>query len=1075
MGNKFTTSVNIIRDSERDLNYIPTPNGVKIINQICNDFKTGIRSFNIIGSYGTGKSAFLWAFQQSVTGRKKYFGINLLSNPTIEFINIIGEFKSIKEAFADIFDISNNRNLSENIFSEIFNKYHELGEKNPLLFIVIDEFGKFLEYAVQNEPEKELYFIQQLAEFANNPLYNIILFTTVHQNFDAYSVYLNHTQKQEWTKIKGRFKEITFNEPVEQLLYLAAEHLYQKASAKVAENEIKKALELFIKSKAFDNNADYVSEIAEKLFPMDLFTANILTLSLQKYGQNERSLFSFLESNDHTGINHPEWKQHNNPFYNISCVYDYIVFNYYSFINSRNNPHFIQWAGIRSAIEQVERLFNKDAANYLKIIKTIGLLGITAANGATLDLAFLSAYTKLCLGIKNAEELIKELERRKIIRYRSYNKCFILFEGTDLDIEEALLDAGNKVSEINDVPTLLQKYYQLPPIIAKQETYYSGLPRLFDYRISAFPIDEIPVGEIDGFINLVFNERLTIDDILSVSSNVEEAILYGYFVNTKSIKNLLFDIEKTIKVLEENEEDKVAVRELKNILFHQKNWLTNKILNIFYTQTHEVIWIYKGEIETLKNKKEFNQLLTKICQAAYPKTPIFINELVNKHRISSSIHVAKKNYFKALVSNWDKPDLGFEPQKFPPEKTIYLSLLKQNGIHLYTDDVSYSLSANKKNQFHHLWKCSNDFLESAKTSKRNLSEFIDLLGKRPYKLKQGMIDFWVPTFLFIRRNDFALFGENGYIPFFNDEILELLGKYPEKYEVKTFNIEGVKLDIFNSYRVILNQQQNNQITNNSFVETIKPFLSFYRNLPDYSKNTKRLSKEALAIREAIANSKDPEQTFFEDFPNALGFNLQRLQKSHNDLQKYTIKLQDAIKELRTCFDELVNRIELFIQTDLIGEEISFKAYKLQMQERFKKLRRHLLLPVQKTFVQRLDSQIDDKKTWLNSLVQAIIGDTLEKIKDEDEIFIYDKFKSIILELDSLTNISTADFKEDKEDIISFEITSFVDGMSKKLVRLPKNKKAAVKKIEDALRPAITNDKTLNIAALMNLLKEQLQK
>ena len=98
MGNKFTTSVNIIRDAERELNYIPTPNGVKIVNQICNDFKTGIRSFNIIGSYGTGKSSFLWAFQQSVSARKKYFGINLLPNPTVEFINIIGEFRSIKEA-----------------------------------------------------------------------------------------------------------------------------------------------------------------------------------------------------------------------------------------------------------------------------------------------------------------------------------------------------------------------------------------------------------------------------------------------------------------------------------------------------------------------------------------------------------------------------------------------------------------------------------------------------------------------------------------------------------------------------------------------------------------------------------------------------------------------------------------------------------------------------------------------------------------------------------------------------------------------------------------------------------------
>ena len=73
MTNNFTTSVNIVRDIERDINYIPTPNSIRVVNQIVNDFKKGIRSFSIIGSYGTGKSAFLWAFRQSLLGKEKIF------------------------------------------------------------------------------------------------------------------------------------------------------------------------------------------------------------------------------------------------------------------------------------------------------------------------------------------------------------------------------------------------------------------------------------------------------------------------------------------------------------------------------------------------------------------------------------------------------------------------------------------------------------------------------------------------------------------------------------------------------------------------------------------------------------------------------------------------------------------------------------------------------------------------------------------------------------------------------------------------------------------------------------------
>lgn len=1072
MATKFTTSVNIIRDSERELNYIPTPNAIRVVNQIANDFKKGVRSFNIIGSYGTGKSAFLWAFQQSITGRKKHFGINILPNPTIDFINIVGEYKSLKDSFAEVFGLKNNKTVTENIFTEIFNKYHDLGKKNPILFLVIDEFGKFLEYASQNEPEKELYFLQQLAEFANNPDINIILFTTVHQNFDAYALALSQSQKQEWTKVKGRFREITFNEPVEQLLFLASEHLNERPSTKKYTKEISKAIDLLLKSKAFNVNEDYITEIAEKLFPLDAISSYILTLSLQKYGQNERSLFSFLESTDHTGLfQHIQTKE---GFYTIADVYEYLVFNYYSFLNSRYNPDFGAWKSIKTALEKVDSSFEKNTIEYSKIVKTIGLLNINSQAGSTLDKSFLVSYAEKCLGIKNGAELIEGLERKNIILFRNYSKRFILFEGTELDIQTALIAAGGKVDDVTDVVTLLNKYYQLPPIVAKKAMYETGTPRLFEYKITDHPISDIPEGEIDGFINLIFNEKNILNEVKLHSSSNEDAILYCYYKNSKSIKDLLFEIEKTKKVIDENSDDKVAIRELNNIVLHQQNLLTHKILNNFYGSKSEVIWFFKGQQIPINSKKEFNSKLSEICNLVYSKTPIFNNELVNKHKISASIHTAKRNYFKALVLNWDKPQLDFPADKFPPEKTIYLSLLENNNISLYVDEITGEHKPNNKNRFDKLWKLSQQFLDSAKTSKRKVSEFVELLSQRPFKLKQGVIDFWIPSFLFIKRDDYALFGKNGYIPFITDEVFDLMGKDPDEYEIKSFAIEGVKLDIFNSYRIFLNQNSKEKLTNSNFIETIKPFLTFYKDLPEYSKNTKRLSKAALEIRNAISSSKDPEKTFFEDFPNALGYSIVKIQSSPKDLQAYIVKLQNAIREIRTCFDELVNRVELFIQDDIVGTEMSFEEYKDVFQKRYKQLRRHLLLPSQKVFVQRLDSQIDDKKAWLNSLVQALINSTLDKINDEDELLIADKFKSMVLELDSLTTLSKSDFKEDKEDVFDLQINSFFDGISKKMVRLPKNKKEEVNNIQAELKKGLSKDKTLNIAALTNLLKEMLK-
>lgn len=1071
MAGKFTTSTNIIRDTDRELKYIPTPNAIRISNQISNDFKQGIRSFNIIGSYGTGKSSFLWAIEQTLKANKSYFGLNILSNPKIEFIKIIGEYQSLKASFIDCLGINDDKNTSENICSEIYNRYHDLGAKNPLLFIIIDEFGKFLEYAAQNEPEKELYFIQQLAEFVNNSDNNIVLLTTVHQNFDAYAIHLESSQRQEWTKVKGRFKEITFNEPVEQLLLLASEYIEEKQSTQKKEKTINELVGLLTTSKAFNINEDYIKSIANKLYPLDSISAYVLTLSLQRYGQNERSLFSFLESTDHTGL-----YQHsilNDSFYSISEVYDFLIHNYYSFLNSRYNPDFSAWKSIRTSLEKVESLFDKNLSDYEKLIKTIGLLSIYAQAGSYINRDFLIKYSQKSLGIENAEKLIEDLEIKKVILYRNYNNRYILFEGTDLDIPTALYEAGNKIDDITDVVTLLNKNYSLAPVLAKRAMFETGTPRLFEYIISSQPISTKPLGDVDGFINLVFNEKDIFKVIKEVSSTNQEAILYCYYLKSKEIKDLLFEIEKTRKVIEENPDDKVAVTELKNIILHQRNLLNHKILNSLFGDNASVLWVFNGEQKELRSQKEFNAFLSEICQTIYNRTPYFNNELVNKHKISTSIHTAKRNYFKALANEWDVPQLGFTIDKFPPEKTIYLSLLENNGIKLCDDDSSNLIEPHNENGFYNLWLTSVDFLSSAKISKRKVSEFVEILNNRPFKLKQGFIDFWIPTFLFIKRDEYALFNENIYTPVINEDILERLAKIPEDFEVKSFALEGVKLDIFNSYRKFLNIDLNKNGNAQTFIETIKPFLVFYRGLPEYSKHTRRLSKESIAIREAIANSKDPEQSFFEDFPTALGCSVSKIQKDRTELQHFIVQLQDSIKEVRNSFDELVNRFEIFLQDKYFDKPLTFEEYKSKFQIRYKNLHRHLLLNSQKSFVQRIDSQIEDKKAWLSSLAQSLIGRSLEKFKDEDELMLYDKFAEMILSLDSLNRISKSKFDETKEIALDIQINSFGEEMTNKVVRLPKSKSKQVEKLEEDIKGILSKDKSIDLAAITAVLKNLL--
>ena len=134
----------------------------------------------------------------------------------------------------------------------------------------------------------------------------------------------------------------------------------------------------------------------------------------------------------------------------------------------------------------------------------------------------------------------------------------------------------------------------------------------------------------------------------------------------------------------------------------------------------------------------------------------------------------------------------------------------------------------------------------------------------------------------------------------------------------------------------------------------------------------------------------------------------------------------------------------------------------------------MLLSNQKTFIQRIDSQLDDKKSWLNSIAQATVGKTLESFNDEDEVLLYDKFKSLIVELDSLTKLSNLNVDESQEEVIGIKIDSFINKIDPKIVRLPKKKSKEVDDIKGKLLDNLGSDKTTNLAAVVNLLKDLLQ-
>ncbi|MBU2926713.1 hypothetical protein [Winogradskyella psychrotolerans] len=1070
---KQLSSVNIIRDQDKSIEYISTENSKRIANFILNEFDKGVHSFSIIGSYGTGKSSFLWAFNRSISNSNKdnFFDFNTNNIRKTEFINIVGEYNSLISYFKTYFSIENKLKGNQEIFDCIYQKYEKVNKQNGFLVICIDELGKFLEYASKHNPEKEMYFIQQLAEFVNDSNRNIILLTSVHQAIDSYSNDLSDSQKNEWKKVKGRLCEITFNEPIEQLLFLASQHFSSKYKASKKYISYNENLNKFNQSNnCFSISRDYINNIGNNLYPLDIFSAITLTYSLQRYGQNERSLFTFLNTSDHLGLESLK----ENELFDIPKLYDYLLVNLYSILVSKHNSDYTQWALIKNSIERAEAKVEANQNLAINLLKTIGLFNLFASKGASINEKLLLGYLSYSYSTSEIKKSLKSLEKFKIIRFNNFNNSFKLFGGTDMDIEGAILKASDSIDESLDLVHRLKEAFDFPILTAKETLYRTGTPRLFKFSISENPSFEIAENEIDGFINLIFNEKLSEEDVIEQTTGKDLPILYGLYKNSSTIKKTLLDIVKTEKVLSDvDADDKFAKLELRNIIKSQKSLLNYYVLDSLYSRNIE--WFFNGQRLQVESKQKLNQILSEICTSVYPNTPKINMELINRHKVSGTINGSRKSYFDRLVNNWNEKDLGYPEDKFPSDKTIYWSLIKNNGIHRIEDGNYVLISPNSDDEnFIKVWQECELFLQEAKKEQRPITDLINTLKQKPYKLKQGIIDFLIPTFLFVRRGDFALYNvDGGYMPYINETILYLITRNPHEYTVKSFELDNLRLNLFNKYRVYLNQDMEDSMTNESFIESVRPFLILYKGLTDYSTRTKRLSQEALKLRSAISHAEDPEKIFFEQFPTALGYNVKELIENEQLFDEYIIKFQKTILEVKDSYKELLNRFENFITLEVLGSKNDFPKYKTLLQRRFVSLKEHQILPSQKTFMLRVNSDLDDRDSWLNSICFSLLSKPLDRISDKDEDILKEKLSFIVKELDNLCEIKNVNFDESEEEIYKIDFTSQNQGLKNHLVRISKQQKEEVKKSIVVIENSLGDDKQLRIAVLSELLKKEL--
>src|SRR5690606_31404699 len=141
----------------------------------------------------------------------------------------------------------------------------------------------------------DVHLFQDLAETASRSEGRLMVVGILHQAFDEYAHRLAREARDEWIKIQGRYLDVPINLAAEEQLDLigrAIEISQPIQDKSAATNAVAKSLS----SQRF-GNVSVLEARLEACWPLHPLVAALLgPISRRRFGQNQRSLFGFLNS-----------------------------------------------------------------------------------------------------------------------------------------------------------------------------------------------------------------------------------------------------------------------------------------------------------------------------------------------------------------------------------------------------------------------------------------------------------------------------------------------------------------------------------------------------------------------------------------------------------------------------------------------------------------------------------------------------------------------------------------------------------------------------------------------------------
>lgn len=902
-------------------------------------------AFTWTGPYGSGKSSLAVALSALLNGNdalqkqaKKVFGIKLSNAmwkalPTgskgWQILPIVGRRDNPVAVIGDA--------LKEKGFiprrprggwseEQLIETLLEVAKARPKthggLILFVDEMGKFLEGSAQDGTD--IYFFQQLAEAASRSNGRLILIGVLHQAFEEYAHRLSHEMRDEWAKIQGRFIDLPVNTVGEEQIDLISRAI--ETSHPVGK-EIKtlSASVAKIARREREGDAANLAKMFENCWPLHPVVASLLgPISRRRFGQNQRSIFGFLNSAEPHGFQDYLLSADESDLYTPAKLWDYLRANLEPSILASPDGH--RWALAAEALERCEVLGGD--AFHIELLKTIAVIDLFKERSGLIP----SFDTlKTCFPNETAKSInstLAQLDKWSLTIFRKFQGAHAIFAGSDFDIDRAIKNALEDIGDLDF--NALKSLAGLQPILAKRHYHETGAMRWFDINIA--PVSEVEehaaqftakngiVGEFLLAIPTKGESESVVAKLCrdAAKKSDEWDIIVGYSKRTWAAVALARDLLALDRVYNDHPElagDPVARMEVSARLAELQAQLESELHKSF----DRAEWYRKQYQPKTYRQVDLNGLASELSDKYFNQSPKLHNELLNRQKPSGSAIAAQNTLLRCMILNEGQERLGIKG--FPAEGGLFASLLEATGLYV-EGKKGWGFVAPKQDNADSLrifpaWNAALEYIKKNKKRAVSVSQICEeVWSKPPFGIKEGLMPLLSVAFILTERESLAIYREGIFRAKFDDVDVEYLAKDASSIQLRWMDLSRISRRLLSDMAQIVRElDQENPLEHLESIDVARGLVAIHEQLSLWTKRTMRLSSNAIKVRDIFKRAKDPNKFLFDDIPALMGKD-KNSEIKKQDIQQIVSSVKEGLHELVQAYPSMIHRLRDLMLAEL---------------------------------------------------------------------------------------------------------------------------------------------------------------